>query len=94
MKAIAFQVLVRLRRLLPDVVRLLDATLTRTSYRAITQTDGSFAYTLKAQADSEVDLDTVRIGAHGTAQLYGDRHSLYFIVFRRPLSWLRQAFGV
>ncbi|MAE91989.1 MAG: hypothetical protein CMI67_20830 [Pelagibaca sp.] len=72
----------------------IDATLTRTSYRAITQTDGSFAYTLKAQADSEVDLDTVRIGAHGTAQLYGDRHSLYFIVFRRPLSWLRQAFGV
>jgi len=72
----------------------IDATLVRTSYRAVTQPDGSFAYTLKAQADSEADLEAVRIGAHGTAQLYGDRHSLYFIIFRRPLSWLRQAFGV
>lgn len=72
----------------------IDATLIRTSYRAVNQPDGSFAYTLKAHADSEVDLDMVRIGAHGTAQLYGDRHSLYFIVFRRPLSWLRQALGM
>lgn len=71
-----------------------NATLVRTSYRALTQPDGSFAYTLKAQADSDADLDAVRIGAHGTAQLYGDRYSLYFIIFRRPLSWLRQAFGV
>ena len=72
----------------------IDATLVRTSYRAVTQPDGSFAYTLKARADNEADLEAVRIGAHGVAQLYGDRHSLYYIIFRRPLSWLRQAFGV
>lgn len=71
-----------------------DATLARTSYRAVTQPDGGFAYTLKATAENEADLGDLRIGAHGTAQLYGENHSLYFIVFRRPMSWLRQVFGV
>lgn len=72
----------------------IDATLARTSYRAVTQPDGGFAYTLKAQAENDADIDAVRIGAHGTAQLYGEQHNLYFIVFRRPMSWLRQVFGV
>ncbi len=72
----------------------IEARLTRTSYRAVSQPDGSFAYTLTAQSTDDTPLGGVRIGAYGAAQLYGDRHSLYFIVFRRPLSWLRQTFGV
>ena len=67
--------------------------LMRNSYRATAHENGSFAYTLVAHADPG-DMAGVRIGAHGTAQIYGGEHSLHFIVFRRPLSWLRQAFGV
>ena len=78
-----------------DPLNPIDARLTRTSYRAVTQPDGSFAYTLKAGvAEGEQGLEDVRVGAYGTAQLYGEEHSLYYIVFRRPLSWLRQTLGI
>ena len=69
-----------------------EATLARRSYRATVQDDGSFAYTLTARVAPD-DVASVRLGAHGTAQLFGDRHTLFFIVFRRPLSWIRQTFG-
>ncbi len=68
------------------------AELTRRSYRATTHDDGNFGYTLTASAAPE-NLSAARLGAQGTAQLYGDRHTLFFIVFRRPLSWIRQTFG-
>ncbi|WP_341224295.1 efflux RND transporter periplasmic adaptor subunit [Loktanella salsilacus] len=68
--------------------------LTRSSYRAGAQPDGSFAYKMTARANDNADLDNVRIGAYGTAQLYGARHSIHYIVFRRPLAWLRQKFGI
>ncbi|TNF57670.1 MAG: HlyD family efflux transporter periplasmic adaptor subunit [Rhodobacteraceae bacterium] len=67
--------------------------LTRRSYRATLQDDGSFAYTLTARAP-EGALAGARIGAQGTAQVFGERHSIYFIVFRRPYSWLRQRLGL
>lgn len=71
----------------------ISGELTRRSYRANTQEDGIFAYTLTATADQD-DLREARLGAQGTAQIYGDRHSLFFIVFRRPYSWVRQRFGL
>ncbi|MCV6594924.1 MAG: HlyD family efflux transporter periplasmic adaptor subunit [Silicimonas sp.] len=69
----------------------LEAELIRSSYHATTQPDGSFGYTLVAGA--ETPPQETRIGARGTAQVFGARHTLFFIVFRRPLSWLRQSFG-
>lgn len=66
--------------------------LVSTSYRATAHEDGSFAYTLVARASPD-EMKDLRIGAYGTAQVFGANHNLYFIVFRRPLSWLRQAFG-
>ncbi|WP_324755285.1 efflux RND transporter periplasmic adaptor subunit [Roseovarius sp. Pro17] len=77
-----------------DPLSPIKATLSRTSYRAVTQPDGSFAYTLAARMQDDPELQEVRIGAYGTAQLYGQYHSIHFIIFRRPLSWLRQTFGV
>lgn len=77
-----------------DPINPIDAVLTRTSYRATTQADGSFAYSLIARANDETQLKGLRIGSYGTAQLFGEEHSLFYIVFRRPLSWLRQNFGV
>lgn len=72
----------------------INATLTRNSFRAQSQPDGSFAYTLKATANNAEDIEGLRIGAYGTAQLHGDEHSLYFNIFRRPLTWLRQTLGI
>jgi multidrug resistance efflux pump len=75
-----------------DPLNPVGAELTRRSYRASTQDDGGFAYTLTARAASE-DLSAARLGSQGTAQIYGDDHRLFFIVFRRPFSWIRQTFG-
>ncbi|MGA9434171.1 MAG: HlyD family efflux transporter periplasmic adaptor subunit [Roseobacter sp.] len=69
-----------------------SAVLSRRSYRATFREDGSFAYTLTATGNSE-NIGSLRLGAQGTAQLFGDRHTLFFIVFRRPISWVRQRFG-
>jgi len=77
-----------------DPLNPITAALVDTSYRAVTQPDGSFSYTLKAYAEDQELLENVRIGAYGTAQLYGGEHSLYYIIFRRPLSWLRQNIGI
>ncbi|MHA6264412.1 efflux RND transporter periplasmic adaptor subunit [Arenibacterium sp. CAU 1754] len=77
-----------------DPLNPIEATLLRGSYRAATQEDGSFAYRLIGRATDEKALERVRIGARGTAQLFGETHSLHFIVFRRPLSWIRQTFGM
>jgi len=77
-----------------DPLSPIEATLSQTSYRAVSQPDGSFAYTLTARMQDDAELQQVRIGAYGTAQLYGENHSIHYIIFRRPLSWLRQTFGV
>lgn len=69
-----------------------SAVLTRRSYRATTHDDGSFAYTLTASAAAE-NMSSAKLGAQGMALLYGDRHTLFFILFRRPYSWIRQTFG-
>lgn len=71
----------------------IPAELTRRSYRASAQEDGSFAYTLTVSASPE-NLEKARLGAQGTAQLFGDRYNLFFIVFRTPYSWFRQRFGL
>ena len=52
----------------------MTAVLARRSYRATSHDDGSFGYTLTATADPK-ELAAARLGAQGTAQLYGDRHT-------------------
>ncbi len=69
-----------------------EATLTRRGYRASAQEDGAFAFRMTASVPADA-MGSTRLGAQGTAQLFGDRHSLFFIAFRRPISWVRQTFG-
>ena len=71
----------------------ISAAVSRRSYRATTHEDGSFAYTLTATGDPGA-FSNLRLGAQGTAQLFGGNHSLFFIAFRRPYSWFRQTFGI
>ncbi len=40
------------------------------------------------------DTPPPRLGARGTAQLFGDRVPLGFYLFRRPISALRQRIGL
>ncbi len=68
------------------------ATLTYIGYQAAPGPDGVFSYRLKAVFDDE--RLPPRVGLKGTAKLYGERTTLFTHVFRRPISALRQRFGL
>ena len=75
-----------------DPLAPLDATLSDLPYAAEPLPDGTLAFTLKAQLAQEEALP--RIGARGTAQIFGQTHPLWFVVFRRPIAAARQALGI
>ncbi|MEL7278404.1 MAG: HlyD family efflux transporter periplasmic adaptor subunit, partial [Pseudomonadota bacterium] len=91
--AIALEAGARVRIFLDtDPLNPLDAQLSDLAYAAEPTPDGSLAFTLKAQLDEDAALP--RIGARGTAQIFGETHPLWFVVFRRPIASVRQAFGI
>ncbi len=74
-----------------DPLRAVNAVLTHASYNAEVTDDQVLAYRLTAElTDPE---QKIRIGLQGTAKVYGERVSLFFYLFRRPISTLRQFFG-
>ena len=74
-----------------DPLRSVNAVLTHASYNAEPTADQLLAYRLTAElTDPERQI---RIGLQGTAKVYGERVSLFFYLFRRPISTLRQFFG-
>jgi multidrug resistance efflux pump len=70
----------------------LDAALHYASYQASLTPEGVMAYRLLAQFSS--DQASPRIGLKGTAKVYGDRTLLIATILRRPLTTLRQVFGI
>ena len=70
----------------------IQASITRTSYNAHLTPENNLAYRIDAEfVDEHPDA---RIGLQGSARVYGEQVSLFFYVFRRPISTLRQFFGV
>ncbi|HIJ83571.1 MAG: hypothetical protein HW380_3834 [Magnetococcales bacterium] len=64
----------------------------RSSYEAATTPEGMVAFSVRGQlVDSS---PPPRIGLRGSARLFGERTSLFFFLFRRPLSVLRQFVGI
>jgi hypothetical protein len=74
-----------------DPLKAIPARLTHASYHAEVLPTQELAYRVKAQVVEPPD--TIRIGWQGTAKIYGDRVSLFFYMFRRPLSVVRQTIG-
>ncbi len=68
------------------------AFLKRVAHQAILAEDGNFGYRAEAVFDSRAPVP--RIGLRGTAKVYGDSVSMGYYLFRRPLTTLRQAFGI
>jgi len=76
-----------------DPLAAVTATVTETSYHAQPTDGNALAYKLRARLNTS-DKRVPRIGARGTAQIYGDNVPLAYYLFRKPLSWLRQNFGI
>ena len=63
------------------------------NYEAQLSPVGSFAYRLTADVNIPADARS-RIGMRGTGKLYGERVTLFYYLFRRPIAFLRQSLGV
>ncbi len=74
-----------------DPLEAVPARLTHASYHAEVLPDNVLAYRVKARLTEPPE--SIRIGWQGTAKIYGDRVSLFFYLFRRPLSVFRQTIG-
>lgn len=77
-----------------DPLHARSARLSQAGYEPQATPDQQFAYRLVAQLhEGEANAEPPRIGLRGTAKVYGDRVSLFFYLFRRPITSVRQWLG-
>lgn len=76
-----------------DPLNPVRVTVTSRSYQAVQSPAGQMVYELIAQL-GENEPKTVRIGLRGTVQLFGNKVTLGFFLFRKPLSAFRQHSGI
>jgi biotin carboxyl carrier protein len=75
-----------------DPMNPLEATLVKASYRAQPDKRDILSYSLRAElADNDAELP--RIGVQGTAQVFSEKASLAYVLFRRPITAFRQYTG-
>jgi len=78
-------------------LRSFSGVVSSASYEAKPDASGTLAYRLVADVTDQKpsdQADDLRIGARGSAQIFGKTVSLGFFLFRRPISWLRQNVGI
>ncbi|MDA0789161.1 MAG: hypothetical protein O2780_06845 [Proteobacteria bacterium] len=73
----------------PD--RIQRATIRFLSYQSEVSPDGILGFRGRAEFS---EPDELRVGWRGTAKLYGEQVTLFYFLFRRPLSMLRQTVGL
>jgi len=71
----------------------LEGEVTSAGYRAVALEGGAMVFDVRADLSGGLER-LPRIGARGTAQIYGETVSLGFYLFRRPISALRQWMGL
>jgi hypothetical protein len=76
-----------------DPTTAIPATLHRLGVEARPSPAGALAYRYVAVLEVGTG-DGLQLGARGTAKVYGERVSLAYYLFRRPLAALRQFFGL
>lgn len=69
----------------------LQGRITRSSYEALPGPDGALAYIVRA--DLLPGQGFPRVGSRGTAKVQGERVSLAFFLFRKPIAFLRKSLG-
>lgn len=74
-----------------DPMHPADGTIVRTSYQPVLSPDNIASY--RITADFAAGTPLPRLGLKGTAKIYGDRVSLAYYLFRRPIAAVRQFMG-
>lgn len=75
-----------------DPLNPLRATVRLYSYEAQPRPDGVLAHRIRATLRAQQDV--VRIGLRGTARFMGEKVSLAYWIFRKPISEIRQFLGM
>lgn len=75
-----------------DPLNPYNASLKYASYEAEPTPDNILAYRLKAKFTE--DTKDIRIGLKGTAKIYGEKVTIFYYLFRRPLSAVRRFLGI
>ncbi|HEC29170.1 MAG TPA: HlyD family efflux transporter periplasmic adaptor subunit [Gammaproteobacteria bacterium] len=75
-----------------DPTRTIKAKISQTSYEAQPSLDGKLSFVLRAKWSNDAG-PSHRIGLKGTAKIYGKTVSLFYYLFRKPISALRQRLG-
>ncbi len=76
-----------------DPLHEIEATVISASYMAEKYSQDTLSYRVYAQFN-DAPQENLRIGLQGTAKMYGERVSVFFYLFRRPISYVRQLLGV
>lgn len=75
-----------------DPLHRYEAAIERIPYQSTLSEAGVLAYAVRAKLGSSEE--TPRIGLRGSGKLYGPRTSLFYFLFRRPITAIRQMIGV
>lgn len=69
-----------------------QARLATMNYRALSDPQHGLSY--KIRADFKINRDLPRIGVQGTAKIYGNKVSLFYALFNKPINYVRRVVGV
>lgn len=75
-----------------DPITRYRAEVTRVPYQSAMTEAGILAYSVRATLRSDAEIP--RIGLRGSARVHGPRTTLFYFLFRRPITALRQLIGV
>ena len=76
-----------------DPLNSREAIIVHVSHEATPDTANVLSYRVTARL-TDADRGIPRIGEHGTAQLFGQEVALFYYLFRRPITALRQHTGL
>ena len=72
-------------------IKPLKGKLKRASYQSALSPEEVLSYKISASFEGE---EIPRIGLRGTAKIYGSRVTLFYYLFRKPITFVRQLIGV
>jgi len=75
-----------------DPLNPIKANVEQASYQATSTPEGKSIYRVSASIDEKYGKP--RIGLQGTAKIYGERTTLFFYLFRKPISIVRKTLGL
>ena len=74
-------------------MKSLEGKLLRASYQPSLSPEGILSYKLTASYEGD-ENKLPRIGLRGTAKVYGSKVSLFYYLFRKPITFMRQLIGI